>query len=141
MTKAKIAITEIVADGFDVVSGQPLIAPAGPERPDASQRQRQRGYSHRPMWREWVADITIEFDADMITAESVVNSWIGPAGRLASAAAGRSRKLDRAGLGHVHGRRDRNNERGGSMTVTPSDVERELVRAPCRPSWPAITVF
>lgn len=91
MTKQKMA-TFIVADGFDVQDGTPLVRIIGgdPEKLESLVRN-DNGSADiriRPMWREWSADVTIEFDEDMITAESVVN-LLDRAGRQVGIGEGR----------------------------------------------------
>ena len=76
MTRAKMSVF-VVADGFDKDEGTPLVKLIAkePERTEMLVRN-DNGSADiriRPMWREWEADVTVEFDADMITAESVVN--------------------------------------------------------------------
>jgi hypothetical protein len=102
MTKAKVAITRIEADGFDAVSGQPLIKlqAGAPERTEMLVRN-DNGSADiriRPMWREWRADVTIEFDADMITAESIVN-LLDRAGRQIGIGGGRPFSKNSCGQG------------------------------------------
>jgi hypothetical protein len=52
----------------------------------------------RPMWREWEADVTLEFDADMITPESVIN-LLDRAGRQVGIGEGRPFSKDSVGQG------------------------------------------
>lgn len=101
MTKAKMAVF-IVQDGLDVRDGTPLVrlnAPA-PERMDAPVRNDNGSVDIRvrPMWRQWEADVTIEFDADMITAESVLN-LLDRAGRQVGVGEGRPYSKSSVGQG------------------------------------------
>lgn len=91
MTRAKMAVF-VVADGFDKTDGTPLVRINGgkPERHEGLVRN-DNGSADiriRPMWREWSADITLEYDEDMITAESVVN-LLDRAGRQVGVGEGR----------------------------------------------------
>jgi hypothetical protein len=102
MTRAKMSVF-VVADGFDVRDGQPLIrlqSAQGPERTEMAVRN-DTGVADirvRPMWREWWADVTIEFDADMITAESVVN-LLDRAGKQVGIGEGRPFSKKSCGMG------------------------------------------
>jgi hypothetical protein len=101
MTRAKMSIF-VQADGFDAQDGTPLIRLVGqpPERTDMLVRN-DNGSADirvRPMWREWTADIRIEFDADMITAQSVVN-LLDRAGRQVGVGEGRPFSKNSVGMG------------------------------------------
>jgi hypothetical protein len=77
MTRAKMALF-VLPDGFDAEDGTPLVRlySALPPRSFPMRVVNDSGGADiriRPMWREWWADISIEWDADMLTAESVVN--------------------------------------------------------------------
>ncbi len=76
MTRAKMSVF-VIADGFDKSDGTPLVRldAGAPERSEALVRNDDGSADIRirPMWREWAANVTVEFDADMITPESVVN--------------------------------------------------------------------
>jgi hypothetical protein len=50
------------------------------------------------MWREWSAVVGIEFDADMITPESIVN-LLDRAGRQVGICEGRPFSKDSCGMG------------------------------------------
>lgn len=102
MTKAKMSVF-VVPDGFDRSEGTPLVridAPSPPEKTESLVRN-DNGSADiriRPMWREWGADVTIEFDADMITAESVVN-LLDRAGRQVGIGEGRPFSKNSVGQG------------------------------------------
>lgn len=91
MTKAKMCVF-VIPDGFDIDDGTPLVrilAPA-PEKMESLVRN-DNGAADvriRAMWREWSMAVTIEFDADMISAESVVN-LLDRAGRQVGIGEGR----------------------------------------------------
>lgn len=91
MTTSKMAVF-IIPDGFDGRDGTPLVRIIGdkPERLDAAVRNADGSVDIRvrPIWRKWEAAVTIEFDADMISAESVVN-LLDRAGRQVGVGEGR----------------------------------------------------
>lgn len=91
MTNAKMTVF-IVPDGFDKMDGTPLIRLISKEaeRLDAAVRNANGSVDVRvrPMWREWEANVTVEFDADMISPESVVN-LLDRAGRQVGIGEGR----------------------------------------------------
>lgn len=93
MTDARMAVF-VLADGFDKDDGTPLVKLKAdkPERLESLVRLQGMGNPAdvriRPMWREWEADLTVEFDADTITAESVVN-LLDRAGRQVGVGEGR----------------------------------------------------
>ncbi len=92
MVKAKMSVF-VMPDGFDKDEGTPLVrilAEAEPERSELPVRNAngQPDIRIRPMWRDWGAEVTVEFDADMITAESVVN-LLDRAGRQVGIGEGR----------------------------------------------------
>lgn len=102
MTKAKMSVF-IVPNGFDKDEGTPLvkiISKKPPERTEMLVRNDNGGADIRirPMWREWEADVQVEFDADMITAESVVN-LLDRAGRQVGVGEGRPFSKNSVGQG------------------------------------------
>lgn len=102
MTKAKMSVF-VLADGFDKDDGTPLvriIAQAPPERIESLVRN-DNGSADiriRPMWREWACDVTLEFDADMITPAGVVN-LLDRAGRQVGIGEGRPFSKNSVGQG------------------------------------------
>lgn len=102
MTKAKMSVF-VLADGLDVEDGTPLvriISKSPPERYEALVRN-DNGSADvrvRPMWREWGALVRLSFDADMITAESVVN-LLDRAGRQVGIGEGRPYSKNSTGMG------------------------------------------
>lgn len=101
MTRAKMAVF-VLPDGFDRDEGTPLvkIEAAPPEKTESLVRN-DNGSADiriRPMWREWGANVTVEFDADMITAESVVN-LLERAGRQVGVGEGRPFSKNSVGQG------------------------------------------
>lgn len=102
MTKAKMSVF-IVPDGFDADDGTPLVrilSDYPPERTEMLVRNDNGGADIRirPMWREWQADVSVEFDADMITPESVVN-LLDRAGRQVGVGEGRPFSKNSVGQG------------------------------------------
>lgn len=101
MTKAKMSVF-VLPDGFDKDDGTPLVKlKAGkPERTESLVRNDNGGADIRirPMWRDWEADVTIEFDADMITPDSVVN-LLDRAGRQVGVGEGRPFSKNSVGQG------------------------------------------
>lgn len=101
MTKAKMAVF-VVPDGFDVDDGTPLVRISGgaPEKLESLVRN-ETGVADvrvRPMWRQWEADVTLEFDADMITLDSVFN-LLDRAGRQVGIGEGRPFSKQSVGQG------------------------------------------
>lgn len=75
MTRAKLSLF-VVADSYDKVDGAPLIKLYGtPERNDMAVRLVTGVFDIRvrPMWREWYAEPTIQFDGDQFSVEDVLN--------------------------------------------------------------------
>lgn len=101
MTKAKMCVF-VVPDGFDVDDGTPLVRLLGesPE-PLESLVKNDNGAADiriRAMWREWSAKVTVEFDADAISVESVVN-LLDRAGRQVGVGEGRPFSSNSVGQG------------------------------------------
>jgi hypothetical protein len=101
MTKAKMAVF-VIPDGFDKDDGTPLVklVANAPERTESLVRNDNGGADIRirPMWREWQADVSLEFDADMITPESVIN-LLDRAGRQVGVGEGRPFSKNSVGQG------------------------------------------
>jgi len=101
MTKAKMSVF-VLPDGFDRDEGTPLVRliADAPERTEMLVRNDNGGADIRirPMWRTWEADVTVEFDADMITPESVVN-LLDRAGRQVGVGEGRPFSKNSVGQG------------------------------------------
>lgn len=101
MTRAKMSVF-VIPDGFDADDGTPLvrIVAKAPERTDSLVRN-DNGAADvriRAMWREWEAAVTLEFDADMITLESVAN-LLDRAGRQVGVGEGRPFSKNSVGQG------------------------------------------
>jgi hypothetical protein len=101
MTKAKMSVF-VLPDGFDAEDGTPLVRlqAKAPERTEMLVKN-DNGSADiriRPMWREWAADVAVEFDADMITPESVVN-LLDRAGRQVGIGGGRPFSKNSVGQG------------------------------------------
>jgi hypothetical protein len=102
MTRAKMSVF-VLPDGFDKDDGTPLVrlhSPKPPERMESLVRPENGGADIRirPMWRDWYCDVSLEFDADMITAESVVN-LLDRAGRQVGVGEGRPFSKNSVGQG------------------------------------------
>lgn len=101
MTRAKMSVF-VIPDGFDADDGTPLVKllAGAPERMESLVRNDNGGADIRvrAMWREWQADVTVEFDADMITAESVLN-LLDRAGRQVGIGEGRPFSKNSVGQG------------------------------------------
>ncbi len=101
MTRAKMSVF-VLPDGFDAEDGTPLvkIIAGAPERTDSLVRNDNGGADIRirAMWREWEAAVSLEFDADMITGESVVN-LLDRAGRQVGVGEGRPFSKNSVGQG------------------------------------------
>lgn len=101
MTKAKMSVF-ILPDGFDKDDGTPLVKliAGTPERMESLVRNDNGGADIRirPMWREWECDVTIEYDEDMITGESVIN-LLDRAGRQVGVGEGRPFSKNSVGQG------------------------------------------
>lgn len=101
MTKAKMSVF-VLPDGFDRDDGTPLVKLLA-DKPECTESlvRNDNGSADiriRPMWREWAADVTLEFDADMITPESVVN-LLDRAGRQVGVGEGRPFSKNSVGQG------------------------------------------
>lgn len=101
MTRSKMAVF-VVPDGFDVRDGTPLsrIVSGSPEAFTASVRNDNGSVDIRvrPMWREWEVDVRCQWDADMISASSVLN-LLDRAGRQVGVGEGRPYSKDGCGQG------------------------------------------
>jgi len=101
MTKAKIGVF-IIADGFDADDGTPLVKIDGNAAEKLESLVRNDGGSAdiriRPMYREWAATLTIEFDEAVISAGSVIN-LLDRAGRQVGICEGRHFSKDSNGQG------------------------------------------
>lgn len=91
MTQAKMSVF-VLADGVDADDGTPMVKVIGdaPERTEMAVRN-ETGVADirvRPMWRKWEAVVCLEFDADMILEESVIN-LLSRAGRQVGVGEGR----------------------------------------------------
>lgn len=102
MVKAKMSLF-IMPDGFDRDDGTPLVrilSDTPPERLESLVRNDNGGADVRirAMWRKWSANVSIEFDADMISPTSVVN-LLDRAGRQVGIGEGRNFSKNSVGQG------------------------------------------
>jgi hypothetical protein len=101
MTTTKLAL-DVIGDGLDVHDGTPLVRldAQAPERLALHVRNDNGSVDVRvrPIWREWGAWVTVQFDADMITAQSIAN-LLDRAGRQVGIGEGRPFSRKSVGMG------------------------------------------
>lgn len=100
MTRAKMSIF-IEPDGFDAIDATPLVRLDAPE-PERTEMITRNATGVpdirvRPMWREWAADLRVQFDADQFTLSDVAN-LLTRAGRQVGVGEGRPFSKKSAGL-------------------------------------------
>ncbi len=100
MTRAKLSIF-VIQEGLDAVDGLPLFQLYGtPEQTKMAVRN-ATGVADlrvRPMWREWYAYATIQFDGDQFALQDVIN-LLSRAGQQVGLLEGRPDSKSSAGLG------------------------------------------
>lgn len=75
MTKAKGAFF-IIAQGRDATDGTPLVLIQGKPKHDTRPVRLESGVAdmrNRPRYDDWACDLTIEYDADMLSANDIAN--------------------------------------------------------------------
>lgn len=102
MVTAKMTIF-IIPDGIDSDDGAPLVRINAPAEPDPVQHyvrlaSGKPSVAVRPMFSKWDAVVTVEFDADFISLNSVVN-LLDRAGRQIGIGAGRPFSTNSCGMG------------------------------------------
>lgn len=100
MTVAKQAVF-VEADGYDRIDGVPLIklnAPPPEKNEMAVRIQQTNDIRVRPMWREWGAVLNVKYDADLFTAEDIVN-LVSRAGVQVGIGEGRPASKSSTGMG------------------------------------------
>ncbi|MDQ5917087.1 MAG: hypothetical protein QG660_196 [Pseudomonadota bacterium] len=100
MTHAKLAAF-VLADGFDVDDGTPLIRIEGEPRQHVAHARNDNGSVDiriRPMWEQWSALVRVRFDADMFTTQDVANLMMR-VGMQVGLGEGRPDSKNSAGLG------------------------------------------
>jgi hypothetical protein len=102
MTQTKMTVF-VVADGVDKEDGIPLtriISEAGPEMVMHPVRLESgvASVAIRPMWKKWNAIVRVSFDADQISATSVVN-LLDRAGKQVGIMEGRPFSTNSTGMG------------------------------------------
>jgi hypothetical protein len=100
MTLAKLSIF-IVAEGQDEEEGFPLVRIYGKPEKWIVHTRNATGVADvriRPMWREWSAKLTIQYDGDQFDAEDVIN-LLARAGAQVGVGEGRPDSRESAGLG------------------------------------------
>lgn len=101
MTIAKLSVF-VQGEGLDKVDGAPLIRIYGtPERSDMPTRNATGVFDIRirPLWREWYATPTIQFDEDQFSLQDVLN-LLARAGMQVGLGEGRPDSRASAGLGY-----------------------------------------
>lgn len=100
MTLAKLSV-QIVADGFDAESGDPLVKIEGDPEVHKAYVRNSNGSPDirwRPMWRKWRARLVVRYDADQFSASDVSN-LLARVGAQVGIGAGRPDSRESAGLG------------------------------------------
>lgn len=102
MTKAKMSVF-VQADGFDKDEGTPLVQLVSKDKPTRTEMlvRNDNGGADiriRPMWKDWAANVTVDFDEDMITIGSVLN-LLDRAGRQVGIGEGRPFSKNSVGQG------------------------------------------
>lgn len=100
MTFAKLSIF-VPAQGFDEVDGLPLIQIFGSYEQNIMHVRNATGvidFRVRPMWREWSAKFTVEYDSEQFSTSDVVNLLMR-VGRQVGLGEGRPDSRDSPGLG------------------------------------------
>jgi hypothetical protein len=100
MTHAKLAAF-VLADGFESEDGTPLVKIHGEPEKHTSYARNDNGSVDirvRPMWKKWHCFIRIRYDADMFSAEDVVNLMMR-VGMQVGIGEGRPDSKNSAGLG------------------------------------------
>lgn len=75
MSRAKLSIF-VEADGFDRNDGTPLVKIVGSPRIHEASVRNESGVADirwRPMWEEWSADVTVQWDQDQFSGTDVAN--------------------------------------------------------------------
>jgi hypothetical protein len=102
MTKAKMAIF-VLPDGIDAAEGTPLVkvySGMPPEKHTGLVRL-ESGVADircRPMWRSWACKVKLQYDADLITGESIIN-LLDRAGKQCGIGEGRAFSKNSVGQG------------------------------------------
>jgi hypothetical protein len=117
MTLAKLS-TFVVADGFDLQDGIPLIRIYGSSETYTAHTRNATGVvdvRSRPMYREWAARLRVRFDSDQFTAQDVYN-LISRVGLQVGIGAGRPDSKASAGCGF------------GTFEIVSNDREKEVIK-------------
>ncbi len=100
MTLAKLSIF-VIGEGFDKVDGLPLIRIYGEPEQTRMATRNATGVADirvRPMWRQWHAEVTLNYDADQFHMLDVAN-LLERAGAQVGIGEGRPDSKSSAGLG------------------------------------------
>ena len=100
MTQGKIAVF-VLQDGLDGDEGTPLVKIHGTPRKHTAPARNDNGSIDircRPMWEQWHMVLRVEYDADMLSLESVAN-LLSRAGRQVGIGEGRPFSKQSTGCG------------------------------------------
>jgi hypothetical protein len=101
MTRAKLSLF-VVPQGLDKVDGAPLFRLYGTPKMNISPVRNATGVFDlraRPLWKNWYAEVQINFDADQFSAEDVLN-LLRRVGLQVGLLEGRPDSRNGAGLGY-----------------------------------------
>jgi len=100
MTHAKLSVF-VIADGTDGEDGSQLVKIIGTPQPYKAPVRNDSGVADirwRPMWREWSAQVSIEWDVDQFAAQDLLN-LMARAGKQVGIGEGRPNSPNSNGLG------------------------------------------
>ena len=100
MTHAKLSVF-VIADGTDSEDGSQLVKIIGTPQPYKAPVRNDSGVADirwRPMWREWSAQVSIEWDVDQFSAIDLLN-LMARAGKQVGIGEGRPNSPNSNGLG------------------------------------------
>ena len=100
MTHAKLSVF-VIADGTDAEDGSQLVKIIGTPQPYKAPVRNDSGVADirwRPMWREWSAQVSIEWDVDQFAAQDLLN-LMARAGKQVGIGEGRPNSPNSNGLG------------------------------------------
>ena len=100
MTLAKLSVFTL-ADGFDKVDGVPLVRIYGEPEPCTMAVRNATGVCDlrcRPMWRNWTANLRVQFDEDQFSITDITNLLMR-VGQQVGVGEGRPDSRESAGLG------------------------------------------
>ena len=101
MTDAKVSIF-VEADGYDETSFQPLVRIYGNRECSIDYVRNETGVIDlraRPIWRNWYANVRIEYNADVFNTNEIANI-LARAGRFIGIGEGRNDSKKSVGIGY-----------------------------------------